>query len=406
MPSAVKLSETLQGLHILHVWQSAYPWEVRVEKINESICRYGGATTVLCRRYGVGAKSGLVNKEVVAIEGKSRWKSLFSVPVPFNVYWTYRIFKEARQRHTTAIIVRDIPLALNAWLAARLLGVPVILDMAEHYPEAMRSWDKYRRSFILRFFVHTLRLPDILEQFLSVRMDHVFVVCEEQKRRLLDDLSVNPGQVTTVYNTPVEDQIPSPKDLAVTSVGKQSWHFGYHGILCEDRQLDVILRGFDIFAEGRRSARLTIAGSGESELSLRKIASSLKHREQIVFRGAFLPSERSRLYSEIDFGIVSLRDNLFTQNTLANKFFDYPAHAKPILYSRITPLETVMQTMRCGIGFVPGDPTSVAKAMEELCLADYHSLATSGRRAVEKEFNWGTDEKRLVQGILRAIRRD
>ena len=377
---------------VLHIWQSHYPWEVRVGKINRSLLARGSHVQVLARNTGKQLpRETLDGVEIRRVGGLHRGLSL---PVPGNPFWSHQISISIREFKPDMIIVRDIPLALAASRLGRGSGIPVILDMAEHYPEAMRSWKKYSENPILRKLVHDWKIPDRLEARVVSGVDGILVVCDEQKQRLIEEYKISPDKVCVVLNTPELNSIGQPVARQVKAGGRTC--FGYHGILCEDRELEVVLKGFDICAQADPRVELLMAGGGESEASLRKLADTLASKDRIRFTGRYQPADLAALYQEADFGIVSLRVNRFTEHTVANKFFDYAALGKPFIFTDVTPLVTVMKKMDCGVAFHGGSPESAAEAFKKIQTLKYPDLAVRGRAAIEREFNWDVDSRRMI----------
>ena len=392
---------------ILFLWQGGYPSEIRIDKMIATFRADGYEVAILCRQVDARPAKEIRDGLHIVRVGRpprasrspmaARLTKEASLPVWFNPLWSAALDRLLSEFSPDVLVVRDLPLALLAAKARRRPGLVVVLDMAEHYPEAMRSWRKYTDRWLSRTLVNS-RLPDWIEQRAVSGMDGVVVVCEEQKRRLERELDISGHRVAVVLNTP---------DLAIYEGVKRGAAndpprvFGYHGNLCNDRDLGVVLRGFDIAVREDDSLRLLICGDGESAQELRAIAKALPASDKIEFTGRYAPADLGELYARTDFGIVSLLENKFTQNTLANKFFDYAGLGKPFVYTRLAPLENVMRDIRCGEPFEAGDPHSVARAMLRLRDADYHALSRNGRAGVENRFNWGGDARVLLDFVSR-----
>ncbi len=387
---------------VLYVWQAQYPWDVRVEKICNSLKRNGIEVEILARRGPGEPITGETQPpEQIPIHrvGFQRFRPL-SLPVPGNPFWERGIALRVREFKPDLIIARDIPLALPSARAARRAGIPMVIDMAEHYPVAMRTWKKYQSNPGSRFLVNTLKLPDWIERESVKRAQGVLPVCEEQKQRLIRDYGVDPDTIVPILNTTERERFPT---LSAQGFERKGSVFGYHGVVIQDRDLLTVVRGFGIAAEKNKDIRLVIAGSGESVDDVKQEAAQSKHRDRVSFLGPFKPHELAQLYSEVDYGVVSWKLNDFTNNTIANKFFDYAAFGKPMLYTRTKPMVNLMQSMRCGVGFDGGDPQSVAQGMLELLDADYPRLARDGREAVEKQFNWEEDARKMIDFLSRLV---
>jgi glycosyltransferase involved in cell wall biosynthesis len=381
---------------ILYVWQARYPWDVRVEKICNGLKRNGFEVEILARRgpdEAVSAFTAEPEKIPIHRVGPKTPRAL-SLPVPFNPSWEQAIAKRVEAFRPTLVIARDIPLALPSAKVCARFGIPMVIDMAEHYPVAMRTWKKYQSGIFSRFLINTLRLPDRIERESVKRAQGIVTVCEEQKERLIREYGCGFSQIVSVLNTPEKSKIPP---LQRNTVGRKSAVFGYHGVVIQDRGLLTVIRGFALAAEKNPELRLVISGGGESFGDIQREVEQSKYRDRISLTGPFQPSETARLYSEVDFGIVSWKVNEFTDNTVANKFFDYAAFGKPILYTRTKPMERLMKAMQFGVGFDDENPQSAADGMLQLLATDYERLSINGQTSVHKEFNWEEDTQKLIR---------
>jgi glycosyltransferase involved in cell wall biosynthesis len=382
----------------LYIWQSRYPWDIRVDKITRALRHAGYAVEILARRFpGDDASSPGSGGIEIRRVGPPLPRAL-SLPVPGNPLWARAIHARVRALRPSVIIARDIPLALPAIAAGRSAGVPVVIDMAEHYPVAMRTWKKYQRDPFSRFLVNTLRLPDRIERRAVLGAAGVLSVCEEQCDRLLHDYAIDPARLVSVLNTPERTRIPA---MPAGGFHRRGSVFGYHGILAGDRDVATVVRGFSLAAATDPAVRLVICGDGESMPEVKRDTEKSKFRDRIELRGRFRPEETTALYEEVDFGVVSWVANEFSNVTIANKFFDYAAFGKPMLYTRVKPMERLMKEMRCGVSYESGDAESVARAMLALAGADYGAMASAGRAAIDRDLNWDTDSARLVNFLSR-----
>jgi glycosyltransferase involved in cell wall biosynthesis len=396
MPSSKK--------RVLYVWQSSYPWDVRVEKICLSLVRQGFDVEILARR-GPG-ESRTASEKGIAIHrvgspSRSRSLRVLSLPLPGNPVWSRAIRRRIRRFRPDLVIARDIPLALPTGAACKAAGIPWVIDMAEHYPVAMRTWKKYQRNPITRFAINTLRIPDRIEKRAVMEADGVMPVIEEQKQRLIRDYGCTPDSIVPVLNTPETERLP-----ATISTRRSALSFGYHGVVIQDRDLLTVVRAFELAADRHSELTLTIAGEGESLADIRSALATSRHAGRVTLTGKkFEPAEAAGLYSAVDYGIVCWTVNDFTNNTIANKFFDYAAFGKPIIFAETLPMVRLMKTMNFGFGYKGGDPESCAEAMLKLVAANYEELASSGRKAVEAEYHWAVDARRMINFLSGLIER-
>ena len=175
---------------ILYVWQASYPWDVRVQKICRSLDEAGFSVEILARR-GVGeppnASDGAIGIARVGSPSPSPASRALWLPVPGNPIWSRAIRTRIRDFRPDLVIARDIPLALPVAAACGSWQIPWVIDMAEHYPVAMRTWKKYQANPIARLAINVLRMPDRVEKRAVRLSDGVITVIEAEKGE------VNPG---------------------------------------------------------------------------------------------------------------------------------------------------------------------------------------------------------------------
>lgn len=391
---------------ILLIWQGEFPWEIRLGKMIASLQAHGYRVALLCRQTGRLPSEEEVDGVMIARVGPARRSDLLkrpaalaSLPIWFNPLWMAALGRLAKRFTPDLIIARDIPLALLAARLGNRHGIPVLLDMAEHYPEAMRSWDKYARNPLARKAVFDWRVPDWVEAQAVPSMAGITVVCDEQKDRLVREYGYPQDRIEVVLNTP---KLSAYQGVPRGTASAHPCTFGYHGILCQDRNLETVISGFGIAAQRNPHLRLLLCGDGESAAFLKALVEASPVTDRIVMTGRYTAAELPQLYAQADFGVVSLRVNEFTQHTLANKFFDYAALGKPFIFTRVRPLENAMRSMQCGVPFEGDDPSSVARAMEDLYAGDYETLSRNGVESVETRFNWTRDEEIFLSFVDRT----
>jgi glycosyltransferase involved in cell wall biosynthesis len=381
----------------LYVWQARYPWDVRVEKVCLALQSLGYDVELLARKAADEADTEMVGG-IRTVRVGPAIPSPFSLPVPGNPVWRLAIEASLRRHKPDVVIVRDIPLALPVAAACGRLGIPWAIDMAEHYPEAMRTWKKYQAHPASRLLVNTLKLPDRVERHAVRAADAIFPVCEDMRERLVREHGCFPDRIVPVLNTPSRERwraIPERPD------GYRGTRFCYHGVVIGDRDLETVVAGFDLAAADDPEITLLIAGGGESLEDVKRLAGAAVHKDRITLTGRFQPGELDRLYSETDFGVVSWKVNEFTHNTIANKFFDYAACGRPFIYAATRSMRRLMGRMQCGEAYQGDDPASVAAAIHALRRGDYAAMAAAGRAAVDAEFNWEADVVRLGDALDR-----
>ncbi|MBS1986271.1 MAG: glycosyltransferase [Bdellovibrionales bacterium] len=381
---------------VLIVWQGPHPGDVRIEKFSRTFVRAGMEVIVLCRAKGEELAREQAGSETILRVGHGLPAAL-SAPIPLNPLWRRAMVAAIKEFSPGLILVRDIPLAGLAARIAHRHGLKCVMDVAEHYPESMRSWKKYSTSWLSRKLVHEWRVPDHVERDAVKHVDAFVTVCQESSVRLYRDFGIPLANCSIVGNTPETAALLPPKPRGARRV------FGYHGILCADRNLDTLLAGFDLAAEEFPDIELLLCGGGELEAPLREQAAKCRHARRIRFTGRYRLDELEGLYAQCDFGIVSVEINAATQVTLPNKLFDYAARGIPVVVVGTDPIRRVMQELQSGV--VCGKPSreSWATAMRKLLQSDIERFAQAGVDAVRSRYNWEHDGEILVSTVRKLM---
>ena len=124
--------------------------------------------------------------------------------------------------------------------------------------------------------------------------------------------------------------------------------------------------------------------------------------KQVDYRGRVPFPEVARIMQECAVGMAVLRPSYNTHGKLGTigvtKLFEEMAAALPVICTDFTLWREIIEKYRCGLLADPSDPKSIAEALRKLtgdpALAERMGMA--GREAVLQEYNWKTQEKKLL----------
>jgi glycosyltransferase involved in cell wall biosynthesis len=390
---------------ICHIWDADYPWDVRVEKICDSLAKKHEVHLV-CRnskrspRYEY-AKSFHIHRLPFVSERFGSLNHLIGFPAFFNPFWIYSIWRTIKRTKAEVILVRDLPLAWTAVGIGRLLGLPVVLDMAENYPAMIKDlWDRQGFSFV-NFLVRNPAVIGLIERTTVRWCDHILAVVEESRYRLIA-LGVDPARISLVINTPTSARwTEPPRDGGVrVSRGPQSLVLVYLGLLEWARGIETAIRAIQLVRERLPGVKLVIVGSGRHEGDFKRLVDQLKLQDSVQFLGWLDYSKAIEVIRESDVGLVPHHATESWNTTIPNKLFDYMSMGKPVLVSNAKPTERIVREERCGIVFKERDAEDLARAILALeHKAAREEMGRCGRESVAKRYNWAVDEERLLRGL-------
>lgn len=193
--------------NILIVWDGDYPWDVRVDKECDSLLDAGYSVHIVARNTKQQTRMELFRGAMIHRLPKfptflPAINKTLSFPFFFNPVWLWNIYKVAKKYQCSVIIVRDLPLAISGIVVSKLLYLPMLLDMAECYPELLRASNESREFSIVNFLVRNPALAEYVESYATRRSQHIFVMVEEAAQ-YLEKKGIDRAKTVIVSNTPV-----------------------------------------------------------------------------------------------------------------------------------------------------------------------------------------------------------
>ena len=383
---------------ILYVFHGKAPEEVRAEKICSSLANAGFKVVFLCRWFGEQHKREEVKGFMISRVG-FQYHSLSTIPIPGNPYWTKAIKNHIEEFSPSMIICREMLLMQSCKTAVGNTKIRLILDMAEHYPAAMREWKKYKSNPLLKFLVHSTSWIDTIEKNAVKASDAIITVCEEQIERLHSQYKFKKNRMCIVHNTPESSLFNNVrKGSSVPPV-----MFGHHGYFTLERNLENLVRGFDIAAKKFPEIQLMLSGQGETYSDVFCAAQQLQSKNRIHFTGPYKADDLNELYSQTDIGIAPYAEQEFRQFTLPNKAFDYMSCGKPIISSGLQPMKRLLDETQAGIYGNCSGPEDIAKLIEKMMQSDVQKMSENGMLSSKAMYTWEHDEKVLIRFISKEL---
>jgi glycosyltransferase involved in cell wall biosynthesis len=323
-------------------------------------------------------------------------------PAFFNPRWLSAIYRTARRERSELILVRDLPLAPAAIAVARTLGIPVILDMAENYPAMMQSLFDARVQRRWDVLVRNPRAVRAVERWVLRHVDHVLVVVEESRDRLVA-LGLRDDRITLVGNTPPLQALTA---TAAHVHRRGELHLTYLGLLEAPRGLGVVIAALARCRARGLQVKLTVIGTGRERARFERQARELGLDDSAVRFLGYVPNEQAlRLVGEADVGLVPHMANNSWNTTIPNKLFDYMAAGLAIITSDARPAARIVCETGTGEVFGSGDPDALVSAIERLADPEVRAaLGQRGRCAIATRYNWEADEARLLAAVEHSSR--
>ncbi|WP_435317057.1 glycosyltransferase family 4 protein [Haloarchaeobius sp. TZWSO28] len=402
-------------MHVCMVLGHTYPPDVRIKKEAKALVGAGHEVTLLCRgRSDEPTRETVHGMQVVRLhtdtplETAARYASA-ACNLVANIHprWVRALTELVRETGADAIHVHDLPLVREGELVGRRTDVPVVADLHENYPEAIRQWRQpHTPSSLARdplvairwAFKPTWRYRRI-ERRCVRDVERVVTVTEEAERHYQRDCAVLPHRTQVVSNTVDCDMFDA--ETATPKPGyEDEFVVGYVGTFGAHRGLDIAIAAMSHLLETVPNARLLLVGAGPDpyESGLREAAEAAGVADRVTFTGWVDFDEFPSYMATCDVCLVPHADTPHTNTTVPHKLFQYMALGKPVLVTDLPPLQRVVDDADSGVVVPAGDADAMGGALAALGTDERElaRLGKNGRRAVEERYNWERDGGRLV----------
>jgi glycosyltransferase involved in cell wall biosynthesis len=396
---------------VVYIWDADYPWDVRVEKICLALRDAGHDVHIVARN-----RNRLPEREVLregTVHRMPLWRraagadAALGFPAFFNPRWVHHIGRTVAAVGADVIIARDLPLCPTAIHVGRRAGVPVIHDMAEHYPAMIREIYEVGRQRTMDYLVRNPRIVEAVERYCVRQCDRVLVVIEEMRERLVA-LGVPVSRIDVVSNTPPAARVVRGR-LQPTGarVGEGPLRLVYLGIMEIPRGVGDLIDAAAALRHSNSAICVDLVGTGRDIDLFRERARGLGVLgTHVRFHGHVASHEEAlRIVSEADIGVLPHRRCTHWDHTIPNKLFDYMAAGLPVLTSDARPFARIVRESRCGEVFESRDLGDLLDAIRRLGAPGLRAnYGTNGQRAIVERYHWERDAEVLLDSVNRAAR--
>jgi glycosyltransferase involved in cell wall biosynthesis len=315
-------------------------------------------------------------------------------PLMFLDYYQ-RAYRLVRADPPEALHAHDLNTLPVAAALARRLGLPLTYDAHELYPEI--STLSPREAATWRF----------LERHLAGRADNTLTVCDSIAAELERRYGV--ARPTVLLNCPAAGAAPGEQTQAPAERGSLITHslnkeprsglegepvVLYQGGFAPHRGLDTLV----LSAHRLERGMILMMGWGRLEEELRGLISREGLEDRVRIVGPVPPDEVVASAAAASVGVIPYEPvGLNNTYTTPNKLFDYMAAGLPVAASRLPELIRFVEGGEMGLTFSPGDPASLATALNEI-LADPGRYRRMRERSQEagRRYTWERESAKLL----------
>lgn len=272
-------------------------------------------------------------------------------------------------------------------LAVRLKkrGKRVIFDSHEYYYEQIKEkgyMPKFLRKLIATIYLH-------YERRAFKKIDAVIYPCTIASERTIRREILD--KIVYINNVPRLEELYDHYTPINTQENFKACHIGS---LSHSRGIMHITK-----AAHRAKVKLILAGKFHSE-SFEKEIKQLEEADALDYRGFVDRGGVLSIYKESSVGLCTLlnRGQYLKSHNLPTKAYEYMSMGLPVIISDSAYTRELLKKYPFGVAVDPEDIDEISKAIIKLKhnLELSREMGRNGRRAVLQEFNWGIEEKKLL----------
>lgn len=305
-------------------------------------------------------------------------------------YFSFSLFSLGGLYHAQRpdiLFVESPPLFLGipGVLAAKYWKVPLIFNVADLWPDAVKDLGVIRSPFLFAF-------AERLESWCYQQATFVNAVTEGILRTLIEKKGVAPEKILFLPNG-VDTTLFCPREpdveLAHALGLAQKSVLLYAGTIGFAQGLGVAVEAMHLLKEKAPDVVLVIIGHGSEKERLESLVQQ-KGLQNILFLPPQSPTYVARLFSIAIAGIVTLKNVPVNTGARPSKIFPIMASAKPVIYSGKGEGAALIERAKAGIVVPPEDPSALAEAILYLLRHPEvaKTLGANGRQYVEENLKW------------------
>ncbi|MCY4364084.1 MAG: glycosyltransferase family 4 protein [Gammaproteobacteria bacterium] len=207
-----------------------------------------------------------------------------------------------------------------------------------------------------------------------------------------------PRKTTTIQNFPILDELVEGK---VIPYPERPAQFAYIGGLTRERGACEMVNALNHI----QTSRLCLAGAFQPA-DLQTELEALPGWQRVVFAGWANRIQVAEILGNARAGLVVLHPTRRYPDAYPTKMFEYMSVGLPVIVSDFPLWRRIVDDAGCGLLVDPLDPQAIADAMQWILdhPAQAEAMGRRGREAVENNYNWETEARKLAALYNKLLR--
>jgi glycosyltransferase involved in cell wall biosynthesis len=271
-------------------------------------------------------------------------------------------------------------------LLLQMSGAHIVYDSHEDVPRAVmsRKWIPPKIRWLVSFvFEH-------FENFIASRISAIIGATPHIAKRF----SVVNDESVDINNYPLASEFES----SVESYGKEKT-VCYLGGISMNRGIFEMVNALKLV-----DVRLILAGPFENRDTERAVK-MLPSWAKVDYCGQVSREEVRRIMSMSRAGLLFYHPDPNHVNAQPIKMFEYMSAGIPVIASKFPLWREIIEGNDCGLCVDPQNPMAIAQAIDFLVIHPERAreMGENGLRAVQTRYNWGIEEKKLLDLYKRLL---
>jgi glycosyltransferase involved in cell wall biosynthesis len=315
-----------------------------------------------------------------------RMKLIFKKGVLFYLFFNLRLFFKLLFTKSSLLVANDLDTLLPNYLVSRLKGIPLIYDSHEAFCEVPELQETPFKKKIWQT-LEALIIPKLKQ---CITVSHSIKLYYEKRYGTPFNIVRNiPLLLNESDTSPFSLDLPKDKKI----------------VLLQGAGININ-RGAEELIEAMKytsNTLLLIIGSGDVWEQLPKLIQTHQVKEKVRLIQKIPKSQLIAYTQSAHLGIsIDKNTNLNYAWSLPNKIFDYIHSEVPILATRLTEIEAIVQNYNIGSFIESHEPAHIGeKIMETLQHPDY-AIWKQNLINAKNELNWKR-EKIVLETIIKKI---
>jgi glycosyltransferase involved in cell wall biosynthesis len=355
-------------MHIIIAVTNDLVTDRRVAKVAETLHNAGHSITLVGRILPTGSPINRVYKT-------KRFNLLFNKGALFYANYNIRLFFYLIFKKFDIIISNDLDTLLASYIASKIKNKNIIYDSHEYFTEVP---ELINRKFQQRIWL-------LIEKLILPKLKYTYTVSQS----IADEYNKKYGtDFKVIRNLPNKTQ---PAGIEKQKV------IIYQGALNIGRGIEFMIETMQYLSD----YKLWIAGTGDIDNSLKKLANNLNLNNKVVFLGRLTPEKLYNYTCKAMLGL-SLEEDLGKNYRFAlpNKLFDYIQARIPVLVSDLPEMKKIVNEYNTGEILQSRKPADVALQIKNMLdnKSKYNNFIQNCNIAAE-QLCWENEKKILLKII-------